>query len=118
MASRILEQHERRTDGARVVGMLDLWPGETNHNCHTGRLGMSVRASYRRTGVGRKLLECAIEEAKKFPNFCQIGLDVVPWNVAVMKVYQAASFARQGTMQKAAIFGDRATDLVLMALVW
>jgi RimJ/RimL family protein N-acetyltransferase len=105
-------------DDHEVIGMLDLWAGDKPHSRHMGRLGTSVLASYRGKGVGRKLLERAIDEARKWPGFCRIELDVVPWNTPAIRLYESVGFVREGTKRKAAVFGDKTIDLIQMALVW
>jgi L-phenylalanine/L-methionine N-acetyltransferase len=105
-------------DAHEVIGMLDLWAGDKPHNRHMGRLGTSVLAPYRRKGIGRKLLENAIDDARKWPGFCRIELDVVPWNTPAIRLYESVGFVREATKRKAAVFGDKVIDLVQMALVW
>ena len=105
-------------DSRLVVGMLDLWAGEKRSTRHTGRLGMSVLKPYRNRGVGRRLLEAAIQEAKRWEDFCRIELDVAPWNAPALRLYQSAGFAREGIKNKAIDFRGKPEDLVLMALTW
>jgi len=105
-------------DAHEVIGVLDLWAGERPSNRHTGRLGASVLAPYRRRGIGRKLLEGAIHEANNWPDFCRIELEVVPWNEPAIRLYESAGFISEGLKRKAAILGGKPVDLVQMALVW
>jgi RimJ/RimL family protein N-acetyltransferase len=105
-------------NGHEVIGMLDLWAGDRPHSRHMGRLGTSVLAPYRGKGVGRELLERAIDEARKWPGFCRIELDVVPWNTPAIRLYESVGFVREGTRRKGAVFGDKTIDLIQMALVW
>jgi RimJ/RimL family protein N-acetyltransferase len=105
-------------DANKVTGVLDLWAGERPQNRHAGRLGTSVLAPYRRRGIGRELLGHAIAEAKKWPGFCRIELNVVPWNIPAIRLYESCGFIKEGTKRKAVVFGDKAIDLVQMALVW
>lgn len=105
-------------DGMRVVGLIDLWGGTGSHNRHTGRLGMSVLAPYRRKGIGRALLNRVVEEAKTWPDFCRIELEVVPWNEPAIRLYETAGFVLEGTKRNAGRLRGKLTDLMLMALVW
>ena len=105
-------------DDEQIVGMLDIWAGERAHECHAARLGMSVLAPYRRQGVGRKLLETAIGEAKTWPGFCRVELDVIPWNEPAIRLYESMGFVREGVKRKATKYRDKPDDLILMALVW
>src|SRR5262245_22327503 len=101
-----------------VIGVLDLWAGDKPHNRHVGRLGTSVLAAHRRKGIGRKLLEKAIDETRKWPGFCRIELDVVPWNTPAIRHYESVGLVREGTKRKGAVLGGKAIDLIQMALVW
>ena len=105
-------------DADEVIGVLDLWAGEKPINRHAGQLGTSVLAPYRRKGIGRRLLDSAIREAKTWPGFCRIELQVVPWNEPAIRLYESVGFTREGTKRKAAILGGKAVDLIQMALVW
>jgi RimJ/RimL family protein N-acetyltransferase len=104
--------------GDRVVGMLDLWPGQAAYDRHTARLGMSVLAPFRRQGLGRRMLATAIDTARQSPCCRRISLEVVPWNEAAVRLYEQAGFEREGTLRQAAILGGEMVDLMLMALVW
>jgi len=73
---------------------------------------------YRRKGIGRRLLAAAIQQAKQWPGFCRIELDVVPWNVAAIRLYESAGFVHEGTRRKAANYRDAPHDVLMMALVW
>ena len=105
-------------DGTHVAGALNLWAEEESHVRHGGRLGMSVLAPYRRKGIGRKLLETAIGEAKRWPGFCRIELEVVPWNEPAIRLYDSMGFVREGTKRKATNIRGKLDDMILMALVW
>ena len=98
--------------------MLDLWAGEKPINRHAGRLGTSVLAPYRRKGIGWRLLDGAIHEAKNWPGFCRIELEMVPWNEPAIRLYESVGFTTEGSKRKAAILAGKTVDLVQMALVW
>lgn len=104
--------------GATIVGVLDLWPGDQAYNRHVGRLGMSVLAPYRGKGIGRRLLERAIGDAKSSPEFRRIELDVAPGNARAIRLYESVGFLSEGTMRQAAIFRGQMTDLIRMSLIW
>jgi RimJ/RimL family protein N-acetyltransferase len=105
-------------DVDEVIGVLDLWGGEGPLNRHAGQLGTSVLAPYRRKGIGRRLLDSAIHEAKNWSEFCRIELEVVPWNEPAIRLYESVGFTREGTKRKTAILGGQPSDLIQMALVW
>ena len=105
-------------DGPAIVAVLDIWAGERPFNRHAGRLGMSVLSGYRRMGIGRRLLDMAIEETKTWPGFCRIELEAVPWNIPAIRLYESRGFVREGLKQKGAKLRDEPHGVVLMALVW
>jgi RimJ/RimL family protein N-acetyltransferase len=103
-------------EGRRVVGMLEIWGGERADNRHAGRLGMSVTASRRGHGVGRRLLSAAIEETRAWPGFCRIELECAPWNAKAIALYESMGFRHEGRMIKALNLRGTPEDMLLMAL--
>src|SRR5262245_1592174 len=83
-------------DGERVVGMLDIRSGERAGNRHAGSFGMGVDRDYRGQGLGRRLLERAIAEAKSWPDFCRLELGVTPWNTRAIELYRSLGFVLEG----------------------
>ena len=51
-------------DQDEVVGWADISPGWAHAVAHRGSLGMGVHPSYRRQGLGRRLLTACIEKAR------------------------------------------------------
>lgn len=105
-------------DGQKVVAVLDLWAGEKAYNNHAGALGMSVLASHRQRGLGRRMLRAAIEVAKSWPGFCRIELEVVPWNDTAIRLYESEGFFHEGRKRSAVNFRGTPEDLLVMGLVW
>jgi RimJ/RimL family protein N-acetyltransferase len=105
-------------DGARVVGMLDLFAWDRPEGAHCGRLGMSVARAWRGKGVGRRLLRAAIAHARGWPGFCRIELDVAPWNTPAIALYESLGFKHEGRRVKAMNLRGRPEDILTMGLVW
>jgi RimJ/RimL family protein N-acetyltransferase len=105
-------------DGDEVVGALDLWGGERADDGHAGRLGMSVAQAWRRRGVGERLLRAAIDEARGWPGFCRIELEVAPWNAPAVALYERLGFLHEGRKIKALDLRGRPEDMLIMALTW
>ena len=101
-----------------VVGALDLWAGERPDNRHAGRFGMSVARGWRGVGVGRRLLERAIEEARAWPGFCRLELECVAWNAPAIALYESLGFKLEARMVKAINLRGTPEDMLLMALTW
>ena len=62
-------------DGSAVVGLLDVWGGERADMRHLGRIGLSVARDLRGRGLGRRLLQAAIDQARTWPDFCRLELE-------------------------------------------
>src|SRR3712207_1049046 len=101
-----------------VIGMLDLRVGEKACCRHVAQFGMSVSRTWRRHGVGRKLLHGAIREARAWTDVCRIELECVPWNTAAIRLYESMGFVIEARKRKAINLRGVPEDDLLMALVW
>ena len=105
-------------DGGAVVGLLDLQAGQRSDNRHAARFGVSVGRAFRARGIGRKLIECALVEAKAWPELCRVELECVSWNTSGLALYQSLGFEVEGIKRKGVNFRGQPEDDVLMAMVW
>jgi len=105
-------------DGARVVGMADIKRGARTGNRHLCVLGMGVLSTYRGQGVGRRLLEAIIAEAKTLPGLCRMELGVTPWNTAAIGLYESVGFKLEGVKPKGVSLRGEPEDDLFMGLVW
>jgi RimJ/RimL family protein N-acetyltransferase len=101
-----------------AVGLADIRGGAHEFDRHTGVLGVSVAREWRGRGLGRALMQAAIAEAKSWPGFCRIELEVVTWNTGAIALYETLGFRVEGRKRKAASMRGRPEDEFLMALVW
>jgi RimJ/RimL family protein N-acetyltransferase len=106
------------TAGDAVVGVLDLTAGRRPDDRHAGRVGMSVAKRWRGKGVGRRLLNAAIDEAKGWPGFCRIELECAPWNAQAIALYESAGFLLEARKRKALNLRGVPEDMLMMALTW
>jgi putative acetyltransferase len=106
------------TCGQAVIGLLDLSADERPAYRHAARFGMSVGRAWRGQGVGRRLLQAAIAEARAWPGLCRIELECVPWNAAGLALYERLGFRIEARKAKAINLRGQPEDLLLMALVW
>ena len=83
-----------RSDGA-IVGRLSLARDTHPASSHVADLGLMVAIDARRQGVGRALLEAAVEWAG-VSGIRKLELHVFPWNEPAIQLYERFGFEREG----------------------
>lgn len=100
--------------GAEIVGTAGILFAKGTKEAHKGTLvGMYVRPSSRKAGVGRKLIETIIEFAR--PRIEIIELAVVSENHEARRLYLSLAFVEYGLEKKSLKQDGRYYDEVLMA---
>ncbi|HEY4068201.1 MAG TPA: GNAT family N-acetyltransferase [Burkholderiaceae bacterium] len=86
---------------------------------HIGHvIGMMVRSEAQGQGIGRRLLEACIQEARAADGLVMLTLTVTAGNLAAVRLYERAGFERYGSLPRA-IWVDgvyHAKDLMALAL--
>ena len=104
-------------DGDELVGMIGFFRGEREKARHRAQIwGMYVRSTHRRKGVGRELLERAVDEMRSWPGVIKATLSVVTENEPAKSLYRDVGFELYGTDRKAMALGERFLDEHLMVL--
>jgi ribosomal protein S18 acetylase RimI-like enzyme len=103
-------------DNDRVVGWCEVRRESLPGREHGGTLGIGVRAAYRGRGLGRRLMEAALDDAWK-RGFERIELWVRAPNVAAIALYERFGFVEEGRRRDAIRLDDGSEDEVLMALI-
>jgi len=99
---------------SKLVGIAGLLIGKGQKEAHKGRLvGMYVRPSARRAGVGRRLVETIIEFARHHVELIQLA--VVSDNEQARRLYERLGFLEYGVERKALKQEGHYYDEVLMA---
>lgn len=83
------------TDEGEIVGRLSLQRDQHPSSAHVADLGLMVAAGWRRRGIGRALLEAAVEWARG-AGVRKLELHVFPHNEAAIQLYESFGFEREG----------------------
>jgi RimJ/RimL family protein N-acetyltransferase len=100
-------------DGA-LVGRLSVARDPHSASRHVADLGLMVAAGYRRRGIGRALLEQAVDWARD-AGVRKLELHVFPWNEPALRLYERFGFEREGLRKEHYRRAGEYVDVVLMA---
>ncbi|PYJ57928.1 MAG: GNAT family N-acetyltransferase [Verrucomicrobia bacterium] len=103
-------------DGQQVIGWCDILPNEKESFAHVGRLGMGVLREYRGQGIGQRLAERAIAQAKGI-GLERIELDAYASNEPAIRLYEKLGFVVEGTKKKGRKLDGVYDDVFVMALI-
>ena len=98
----------------RIVGRLSVARDSHPASPHVADLGLMVAASHRRRGIGRALLERAVEWARE-TGVEKLELHVFPHNEPAIGLYEEFGFEREGLRRRHYRRGGELLDAVLMA---
>lgn len=102
-------------DDAQLVGELSIKAVSSRRAVqHVATLGMSVKPAHRRKGIGRALMNAAIEWAPS-AGIKRIELYVYARNAPAIALYEACGFRVEGTRRGFIREGDAYLDDVVMA---
>jgi RimJ/RimL family protein N-acetyltransferase len=103
-----------RSDGA-LIGRLSLARDTHPASAHVADLGLMVAKDARRAGVGRALLEAAVDWARA-SGVRKLELHVFPWNEPAIRLYETFGFEREGLRKRHYRRAGEDVDAILMAL--
>lgn len=83
---------------------------------HAGNLGMGVLKSYRRQGLGYRLVRAAIDLVWD-EGLTRVELEVFASNTAAISLYTKCGFEREGVKRRARYIDGKYDDIILMALL-
>jgi putative acetyltransferase len=101
-------------DDGRIVGRLSIARDQHPASAHVADLGLMVAASHRRRGIGRALLEDAVEWARG-AGVRKLELHVFPHNEPAIRLYEEFGFEREGYRRAHYRRGGEYLDAILMA---
>jgi RimJ/RimL family protein N-acetyltransferase len=97
-----------------IVGRLSLGRDPHPASRHVADLGLMVAAAYRRRGIGRALLDQAVDWARA-AGVRKLELHVFPHNEAAIALYESFGFTREGYRKEHYRRGRGYVDAILMA---
>ncbi|MBA2333086.1 MAG: GNAT family N-acetyltransferase [Actinobacteria bacterium] len=97
-----------------LVGRLSLARDTHPSSQHVADLGLMIAAEHRRRGIGRALLEQALDWARA-ADVRKLELHVFPWNEPALRLYEAFGFEREGLRRDHYRRGSDYVDAILMA---
>jgi RimJ/RimL family protein N-acetyltransferase len=98
-----------------LVGWVDIARGPFEGLTHYGRLGMGLAPSARGRGLGRALLERALEEG--FRTLERIELEVFASNSRAVALYRRCGFRQEGCRREARKIDGACDDILLFGLL-
>src|SRR5262245_27067580 len=99
-----------------VVGALDVYTFPTRpRRRHVGQIGMAVRDDWQGHGVGRALMQAAIDLADKWLNLQRLELEVYTDNEPAVRLYKKCGFVIEGTLVEYAYRDGEYVDVYAMA---
>lgn len=101
-------------DGGAVVGWCDVTRKTREPLRHSGTLGMGLAPAYRGKGLGRRLMEAALEASRR-EGFERVDLFVFASNANAIRLYESMGFVREGVRRKFAKIDGEWMDALDMA---
>ncbi len=112
----IVAEDTRKKSPYNIVGQCEISNIEWDAATHVGNLGIIVARNYRDQGIGRKLIEFALEEAKKLNNKKKIILSCFSTNERAINLYKSIGFKEIGIRKNQFFIQNKFYDEVLMEI--
>ncbi|MGX5826015.1 GNAT family N-acetyltransferase [Mesorhizobium sp. 43Arga] len=99
-----------------VVGWCDISRHDRLICAHRGSLGMGIVASHRGRGLGPRLINVTLAQARKV-GLVRVELSVHADNVRAVALYDKVGFVREGVQRDAIRIDGQYGDTIMMAIV-
>jgi L-phenylalanine/L-methionine N-acetyltransferase len=101
-------------EDGRVLARMSLSRDPHPASRHVADLGLMVDEGHRRRGIGKLLLEAAVEWAR-IAGVTKLELHVFPWNEPALRLYESFGFEREGYRKAHYERDGELVDAILMA---
>jgi RimJ/RimL family protein N-acetyltransferase len=98
-----------------VAGQLMVHRRAGRYEQHRGDLSIALRAGYRGDGLGRAMMEVAVEWARAV-GLAKLTLGVFPSNEAALALYREMGFVEEGVLRGHLVLPAGPRDLMLMGM--
>jgi len=99
-----------------VVGWCDISRYDRQIHAHRGALGMGIVPDYRGRGLGLRLINAALAEARRI-GIVRIELSVHSDNARATSLYEKVGFVTEGVQRDAVKIDGQYLDTIMMAIV-
>jgi RimJ/RimL family protein N-acetyltransferase len=99
----------------RLAGQLAVQRLRGRYEGHRGDLSITVDRDHREQGLGRALVETAVDWARAV-RLGKLTLGVFPENLRAVALYRSVGFVEEGRLRRHLRIGDEERDLLLMGL--
>lgn len=98
-----------------IVGVLTIQRGMYRKNRHTANLGIAIKGTHRRKGLGTELISSGIQWCRE--NYIKkLNLEVFSSNKNAISLYEKMGFSIEGVRKKQFVIEGRYVDDVFMTL--
>lgn len=101
----------------KIVGNLGLHIAKAQRRRHAASFGMSVHDEFQRLGVGKALIEAALNLADNWLNITRLELEVYTDNAPAIALYKKYGFEIEGTLKQHAFRDGKFVDSYYMARI-
>jgi RimJ/RimL family protein N-acetyltransferase len=99
----------------QVVGNLMVERQRGRYQAHRGDVSLAMRKEFRGLGLGRALLDTAVDWARAV-GVAKLTLSVFPTNTRAIALYHAVGFVEEGVLRGHLRLADGDRDIVVMGL--
>ena len=106
----------RTLEDDQPIGFVALRSIEWNNRCGLVAIGIG-EPGCRRQGHGKEAMGLLLRYAFCELNLNRVGLDVIAYNTAALKLYESVGFQREGAMRAAVLRDGKVFDRVIMGIL-